>query len=82
MPKNPFGDDFTPGRRPVNPFGDEVEAPGGDPVIRIEHASRRIRALRSQLGAEGLSPSATRELLDEIAVALESIARAFRQAGE
>ena len=82
MSKNPFGDDFVPGKRPANPFDDDTNVRGGDPAIRIEQASRRIRALRAQLGAEGFSPSATRELLDEIAAAFDSVARAIRQASE
>lgn len=74
--KNPFGDETTgPTRR--NPFADE----GGDldPVTRIEHAARKIRGLRTQLGAEGLTLSATRELIDELSGALDAAARALRE---
>ena len=72
---NPFGDDL-PGPRRTNPFGDE----GGDldPIERVEHASRKIRQLRTQMGAEGLTLSATRVLIDELAAALDGAARALR----
>lgn len=82
MRDNPFGDDFPPARRQVNPFGDEPETvPGGDPTARIRQASTRIRRLRAQLGAEGLTPAATRELIDELAAALDAIARALGRPG-
>lgn len=84
MPKrNPFGDELPPRKRPVNPFGEEEprERPG-EASARIEQAARRIRGLRSQMGAEGLTLSATRELIDEIAAALDSAARALRSIEE
>jgi hypothetical protein len=77
--KNPFDDEpATPPRR-VNPFGDEepTEKPG-EAAARIEQSARQIRNLRRQLGSEGLTISATRELIDEVASALESAARALR----
>lgn len=63
----------------MNPFGEEerTESPG-DAAQRIEHAARRIRGLRSQLGSEGLTLSATRELIDELTSALDAAARALR----
>ena len=77
MSKNPFGDDdFTaPGRS--SPFDDD----GGDldPLGRIEHAARKIRRLRTQLGAEGLTLSATRQMIDEITAAFDATARALRE---
>ena len=78
MTKNPFGDDQT-GRQKVNPFG-EPETPdsAAEAATRIEQAARKIRNLRSQLGAEGLTVPATRELIDEIASALEASARVIR----
>lgn len=81
--RNPFGDDEPVIRRPVNPFGEEerTEDPG-DTAVRIEHAARKIRGLRSQMGAEGLTLSATRELIDELASALDSAARALRAIAE
>lgn len=83
MSKNPFGDDDLGGRHRVNPFGDEPD-PGtfDDALMRIEHAGRRVRMLRSQLGAEGLTISATREMMGEIGAALESTARVLRELSE
>jgi hypothetical protein len=78
MRKNPFGEEPIESRR-ANPFGDDDESmSAADAVLRIEQAARKIRNLRSQLGAEGLSIPATRELIDEIATALEASARALR----
>ncbi len=78
--KNPFGDEPIAPRKRVNPFGEE-ERPTESPenaATRIEHAARRLRGLRSQLGSEGLTPSATRELIDELSTALDAAARALR----
>ena len=79
MGKNPFGDDR--GAPPkANPFGEtEEDVSVSEAVARIEGAARKIRNLRSQLGAEGLSIPATRELIDEIAKALEASASALRK---
>jgi hypothetical protein len=79
MTTNPFGDDEMPGPRRANPFSDD----GGDlnPVERIEHAARKIRTLRTQLGAEGLTLAATRVLIDELSAAFDSAAKALRSAG-
>jgi hypothetical protein len=73
---NPFGDDAPTGSRRANPFGDE----GGDldPIERLEHAARKVRTLRTQLGAEGLTLAATRVLIDEVSAAFEAAARALR----
>jgi hypothetical protein len=82
MRKNPFGDD-PEGPRKANPFGpgdDSMSA--ADAAIRIEQAARKIRGLRMQLGAEGLTLPATRELIDEVASALEASARALRRVQE
>ncbi len=75
--KNPFGEDEAAGSRRSNPFGDE----GGDlnPIERLEHAARKIRMLRTQMGAEGLTLSATRVLIDELSASLEAAARALRE---
>jgi hypothetical protein len=72
---NPFGDDPT-GPKRTNPFGDD----GGDldPIERIEHAARKIRTLRTQMGAEGLTLSATRVLIDELTAALDAAAKGLR----
>jgi len=48
-----------------------------DPSSRIRSAVVRIRGLRSQVGHEGLTPSATRTLIDELTMALEEIATAL-----
>ena len=76
---NPFGDpsEFTPQR--VNPFGDGEEPTSTEESIaRIEHAARTVRRLKDRLGAEGLTLSATRELIDELSKALDATARVMR----
>ena len=79
MRKNPFGDEPGAPQR-VNPFGgDETAVSPAEAAVRIEQAARKIRNLRSQLGAEGLTLPATRELIDEVASALEMSARALRK---
>jgi hypothetical protein len=75
MNRSPFDDAGPPAR--TNPFGED-DAGGDDPATRVEQAARKIRGLRSQLGAEGLSVPAMRELIDEIAAGLEAAARALR----
>lgn len=74
MTRNPFGDD--PGPERVNPFGDDVEEK--DPVERLQYATRRIQALRSRVGSDGLTAADQRQLLDQLANALDSAVRAFR----
>ncbi len=77
MARNPFGDD--PEDAKLNPFGEEdAREPVQEAAHRITHAARKIRLLRSQIGAEGLSPTATRELLDQFGAALDAAARALR----
>jgi len=79
--QNPFGEQGPPRPRP-SPFGEEPAVqPPAEAAARIEQAARRIRGLRSQLGSEGLTISATRELIDELASALEAAARALRRLG-
>jgi hypothetical protein len=74
---NPFDEPFSPGR--VNPFDDEEQPVTTDESIRrIEHAGRTVRRLKQQLGAEGLTLSATREMIDELSRALDATARALR----
>jgi hypothetical protein len=76
--KNPFGDE-SGGSRRVNPFGDSPDSMSRpEAADRIEQAARKIRALRSQLGAEGFTFAASRELLEEVSAALEAAARALR----
>lgn len=79
MAINPFGDDAGAGPQRANPFGDDDG--DLDPVERIEHAARKIRGLRTQMGAEGLTLSATRVLIDELSAAFDSAARALREGG-
>lgn len=75
--KNPFGDDLPPSRRP-NPFADQPDADLDDPAATIEQASARIRRLQAQVGSDGLTLSATRELIDQVTTALDAAARALR----
>ncbi|HUF51922.1 MAG TPA: hypothetical protein VMN60_13950 [Longimicrobiales bacterium] len=81
--QNPFGDDAPIGSQRSNPFGD-----GGEPtsteesIARIEHAARTVRRLKDRLGAEGLTLSATRELIDELSKALDATARVMRDVTE
>jgi hypothetical protein len=76
--KNPFGDEPLPPRGPRNPFAEDDGLPG-DPASTIEHASARIRRLKAQVGSDGLTLAGTRELLDQISIALDSVARALRE---
>lgn len=78
MGQNPFGEDIPRGGR-VNPFGqgDDSRSPA-EAATRMDQAARKIRGLRSQIGAEGLTIPATRELIDEVASALEAGAAALR----
>jgi flagellin-like hook-associated protein FlgL len=71
--------DEVPRPKRVNPFGEEPETTNfEDSVGRIEHAARSVRRLKQQLGAEGLTLSATRELIDEVSKALDAAASALR----
>jgi len=78
MGDNPFGDDAARPRR-ANPFGMEGPArSASEAAERMDQAARKIRSLRSQIGAEGLTIPATRALIDEVAAALEAGADALR----
>jgi hypothetical protein len=50
-----------------------------DPVDRIRGCATKIRSLRGQVGHDGLTPSATRTLVDELSQALEAIANALEE---
>jgi hypothetical protein len=77
--KNPFGDDL-PKKEKRNPFGEEEGDEGvAGAAERVEHAARKIRLLRLQIGAEGLTLSATRDLIDEITASLDAMARALKE---
>jgi hypothetical protein len=80
MVKNPFGDDDVPAAKGASPFGEddrEVATPG-EAAAAIEHAAARIRRLRGQVGAEGMTASGSRELMDQLNEAFRAMARAFR----
>lgn len=79
MPKNPFGDEAAHAPRAQHPFGEEDAVDSAEQAaVRLEHAARKIRGLRGQLGAEGLTLSATRELIEELGAALDACARGLR----
>jgi len=50
-----------------------------DPAKRIRSSATRIRSLRSQVGHDGLSPSASRILIDELTAVLEELARVLEE---
>ncbi len=52
-----------------------------EPAERIRNAATRIRGLRSQVSHDGLTPSATRTLIDELTSALEAVAGALDERG-
>lgn len=76
--KDPFGQPLESKPR-INPFGEEEAAAGVEgAATRMEQAARKIRQLKTQLGAEGLTLHATRDLIDEISAAVDAGARALR----
>jgi hypothetical protein len=77
MAINPFGDDVEPTSQRANPFGDDDG--DLDPVEQIGQSARKIRSLRTQLGAEGMTLSATRVLIDELSKSLDAMARALAE---
>jgi hypothetical protein len=48
-----------------------------DSAQRIRGSATRIRSLRSQVGHDGLTPSAARTLIDELTAVLEEVASAL-----
>lgn len=66
-----------------NPFTGDIfsDAPSQDPIRRVRNAATKLRSLRNQVGHDGLSPSATRTLLEEITAALDACAQALEDAG-
>lgn len=78
MAKNPFGDDVRPSGPAANPFGDDE---GLDPMRRLEGAPARLRALRAQVGSEGMTGAGMRQLLDELSADLEAVTRLLRDRG-
>lgn len=64
-----------------NPFKDDIfaEVPDVDPARRIRGAATKLRRLRAQVGADGLSPAAARTLIDEVTAALDACATAIER---
>lgn len=52
-----------------------------DPAARIRDSITRIRNLRGQVGHDGLTPAASRTLIDELTKALEAILAAVDREG-
>ena len=48
-----------------------------NPGQRIRSSATKIRSLRSQVGHDGLTPTAARSLIDELSSALEEVAKAL-----
>lgn len=59
----------------TSPFGDT--SGDTDPASRLRASIVRLRLVRGQAGSDGLTPSATRSLLDELLHALEAIEEAL-----
>ena len=77
--KNPFGDDADTSPSRVNPFGEEPPiGTVAEAAARLELAALRVRDLRRQMGAEGLTLSGTRSLIEELGLALDAAARGLR----
>ena len=55
------------------------DAPRPDASRRIRAAATKIRSLRSQVGPDGLTASASRTLLDEVGAALDACAGALSE---
>lgn len=71
-----FGDSGDADSRP-SPFGDA--STGADAQSRLRASIVRIRLVRGQAGSDGLTPSATRSLMDELLRALEAIEEALSE---
>lgn len=54
-----------------------ADVPTPDPVQRIRTVAARIRQIRGSISSDGLTPAATRSLLDELTTGLEACARAL-----
>ncbi|HET9982069.1 MAG TPA: hypothetical protein VFQ38_00710 [Longimicrobiales bacterium] len=82
MAQNPFGDDSLSRPRRTNPFGeDDGSTSIAEAAEKMDGAARKIRTLRTQIGSEGLTLPATRELIDQVATAIEAAAAALRGIG-
>lgn len=60
--------------RKEDPFPDMERK---DPSGRIRDSITRIRNLRGQVGHDGLTPAASRSLIDELTKVLEEVAQAL-----
>ena len=79
MKEDPFGERYQ-AKPKVNPFGDDASGEVvEEAATRMDHAARKIRQLKTQMGAEGLTLNATRDLIDEISAALDAGAKALRE---
>ncbi len=70
-----FGDTARPDKGESALFGDADVGKG--PLSRLHSSIVRLRILRGQAGSDGLTPAATRSLLDEVLKALEAVADAL-----
>lgn len=75
-----FGEMSEAGSERSSPFGDAES--GADPRSRLRASIVRLRLVRGQSGSDGLTPSATRSLLDELLRALEAIEEALPAADQ
>jgi len=50
-----------------------------DPSAKLRAVATKIRSLRTQIGHDGLTPAASRTLIDELTSALEEIAKALER---
>lgn len=74
-----FGDTSGANQGRPSPFGEAAAT--GDPRSRLRASIVRLRLVRGQAGSDGLTPSATRSLLDELLRALEAIEEALPPGG-
>lgn len=75
-----FGDTARPDKGESSLFADA--SAGRDPRSRLYASIVRLRILRGQAGSDGLTPAATRSLLDEVLKALEAVAEAMPATSE
>lgn len=76
---NPFGEPYE-GKPRINPFGDDQNVGSvEEAATRMDQAARKIRLLKNQIGAEGLTLQAYRDLIDEISAAILAASGALRE---
>jgi hypothetical protein len=66
-----FGEMESDAERTKDPFGGDLGDRSGRGRVRASLV--RLRRLRAQTGAEGLTPAGTRTLLDEVVRSLEAL---------